>query len=56
MDRQAEGDEFERMRLLAGNEQARMLIEQYEHHQGIYRKCVEDNLYALGMLDERLGS
>jgi hypothetical protein len=50
-----EDDEFERIRLAAEIEHARLLIVQYEEHQAYYRDKVEDNRYQLGRLDERLG-
>ncbi len=50
-----ERDEFERMKLVAQIERARNFIKQYEEHQEFYRRQVEDSLYELGRLDERLG-
>lgn len=50
-----ERDEFQRMRLTAEIERARLLIAQYEEHQEFYRRQVESNRYELGRLDERLG-
>jgi hypothetical protein len=50
-----EDDEFERIRLVAEIEHARLLIAQYDEHQAYYRGRVEDNRYQLGRLDERLG-
>ena len=50
-----EDDEFERIRLVARVERARMFIAQYEEHQEFYRRQVEDGRYELGRLDERLG-
>ena len=50
-----EQDEFERIRLVAQIERARMLVAQYEEHQEFYRRQIEDSRYELGKLDERLG-
>ena len=50
-----EQDEFERIRLVAQIERARMFVAQYDEHQGFYRRQIEDDRYALGRLDERLG-
>jgi hypothetical protein len=50
-----EQNEFERVRLVAQDERARMLVAQYEEHQEFYRRQIEDSRYELGRLDERLG-
>jgi hypothetical protein len=50
-----EQDEFERMRLTAELERARGFVSQYQEHQEIYLRQIENNLYTLGQLDERLG-
>jgi hypothetical protein len=50
-----QGDEFERMRLVAQIERDRQLVAQYAEHQSFYRARIEDSRYELGRLDERLG-
>jgi hypothetical protein len=50
-----EADEFERMRLTAKIERARGFVAQYDEHQDFYHREIEDGLYELGKLDERLG-
>jgi hypothetical protein len=50
-----ERDAFERIRLVAQIERARMLVTRYEEHQEFYRRQIEDSRYELGRLDERLG-
>ncbi len=55
MDSQRERDEFERMRLTAQIERARMLVAQYDEHQEFFRRQIEDSRYELGRLDQKLG-
>jgi hypothetical protein len=50
-----EHGEFERIRLVAQIERARMLVAQYAEHQEFYLRQIEDSRYELDSLDERLG-
>lgn len=51
-----ERDEFERMRLVEQIEKDRQIIASYEENMMFYRIRIEENRYALGRLDERLGA
>lgn len=49
-------DELERMKLHTDNERFRLLISNYTAALDLYHSRLSDNAYALGRLDERLGS
>lgn len=50
-----EEDEFRRIRIVDEIERARAIVAQYEEGLVFYRQRIEDRVYDLGMLDERLG-
>jgi hypothetical protein len=48
-------DHFERIRLVAEIEKARIHIGQYEQGRAYFHQVIEDRRYKLGRLDERPG-
>lgn len=50
-----ERDEFRRIHLTAELERARQIVTLYDQNQRTFRRKIEDSLYQLGKLDERLG-
>lgn len=50
-----ERDEFARIRIVDQVERDRAIVAQYEEHMMFYRTRIENRLYELGRLDERLG-
>jgi len=50
-----ERDEFDRIQLVSQIERERAIVAQYEEHLAFYRARIENRLYELGKLDERLG-
>ena len=50
-----EDDEFRRIDLASLLERERGIVAQYEQHLAFYRTRIEERLYELGKLDERLG-
>lgn len=56
MDNPREHDEFARIDLHNKLERDREIVTMYERHLAIRRAEIEDKVYELGTLDERLGS
>jgi hypothetical protein len=50
-----ERDEFARIRIVDQVERDRAIVAQYQEHMMLYRTRIENRLYELGRLDERLG-
>jgi hypothetical protein len=50
-----EDNEIERIELWAEIGKSRSIVEQYEEGQAFFRARIEDRLYRIGRLDERLG-
>jgi hypothetical protein len=50
-----EDAEFRRIELVSLLERERGFVAQYEQHLAFYRARIEERLYELGRLDERLG-
>jgi hypothetical protein len=50
-----ERDEFARIRIVDQVERDRAIVAQYQEHMMFYRTRIENRLYELGRLDERLG-
>lgn len=49
-----EGDEFDRIRRNASIEKSRLLIAQYEAGLAFFHAEIEQDMFQLGKLDERL--
>jgi hypothetical protein len=50
-----ERDEFSRIELVSLIERERAIVAQYQEHLAYYATRLENRLYELGKLDERLG-
>ena len=51
----SEHDKFQRIKLTAHIERFREIILQYEDGLAYYRSEIEDHVYKIGQIDERLG-
>jgi hypothetical protein len=55
VDDPTERDQFARIKHHEDIERARMIIVQYEKGLAFYRREIENKMYEIGRLDERLG-